>query len=427
MPTKRLGFHYYPDDRHYTEKDLAAWLPALSALGARWMTLRTTASRAVPESFVRGLLEAGITPVVQLPARLSSIRPADCSSLFEAYAHWGVRHVVIGDRPNNRAQWEPSEWGRPALVERYLDRLIPILQAQRAAGLQPVLPALEPGGDYWDTAFLSSMLAALQRRGQQSLLRDLALGMYVWSFGRPVDWGRGGSKAWPSVLPYQVSAEVQDQRGFRAFDWYAQIAQETIGRSLPMLVLGGGIGPSWDPDSESEIAELISMAQALVSADVPETLLAFNLYLLCAEPDAAEHSAALYAEAGSPRAAARALFALASQPANAPAQASAKTIAHYLLLPTNGTLGRDEWNALAEYVLVWRPVIGFSVSEASLASDVTLVGDTHAFPASVESELSDAGCVVRRVIPQSVPLPDLPSASAEAAVPSILAAGVRNG
>jgi hypothetical protein len=427
MATKRLGFHYYPDDRHYTEKDLAAWLPALSALGAKWLTLRTTASRAVPESFVRGLLDAGITPIVQLPARLGSIRPADCSSLFEAYAHWGVRHVFIGDRLNNRAQWEPSEWGRPALVERCLDRMIPILQAQRAAGLQPVLPALEPGGDYWDTAFLSSMLAALQRRGQQSLLRDLTLGMYVWSFGRPMDWGHGGAKAWPSVRPYRTSAEVQDQRGFRAFDWYEQIARETVGRSLPMLVLGGGVGPSWDPDSEGETAELISMAQALASADVPETLLAFNLYLLCAEPDAAEHTSALYADVGSPRAAARALFALASQPANAPGQAAAKTIAHYLLLPTNGTLGREEWNSLAEYVLVWRPVIGFSASEASLASEVTLVGDTHAFSASVEGELRDAGCVVRRVIPQSAPLPDMPSTSAEAAIPSILAAGAQNG
>lgn len=425
MATNRLGFHYYPDDRHYTENDLAAWLPALSALGAKWLTLRTTAARAVPESFVRGLLEAGITPVVLLPARLTTVRPAEYSSLLEAYAHWGIRHVVIGDRLNTRVQWEPSEWGRPALVERCLDRLIPILQAERSAGLHPVLPALEPGGDYWDTAFLSSMLAALHRRGQQSLLRDLTLGLYAWSLGRAADWGRGGAKAWPSVRPYQPLGEVQDQRGFRTFDWYAQIAQETVGRSLPMLVLGGGISPSWDPDSESETAELVGMAQALASADIPDTLLAFNLYLLCAEPDAAEHSAALYADASTPRTAARALFSLAAHPPDAPTKTTAKTIAHYLLLPTNGTLGREEWNALAEYVLVWRPVIGFSVSEASQASEVTLVGDGHALPASVEDELSAAGCVVRRVIPQSTPV--TPMHTASAAAPSNLAAGAPNG
>ncbi len=72
MAMNRLGFHYYPDDRHYTEKDLSAWLPALSALGAGWLTLRGSAARAVPEPFVRGLLEAGITPIISLPLRLAT-------------------------------------------------------------------------------------------------------------------------------------------------------------------------------------------------------------------------------------------------------------------------------------------------------------------------------------------------------------------
>jgi len=427
MAMNRLGFHYYPDDQHFTEKDLSAWLPALSALGAGWLTLRSSASRAVPEPFVRGLLEAGIAPIITLPLRLASIRPAELNGLLDAYAHWGVRHVVIGDRPNTRAQWEPAEWGRTALVERFLDRLIPLLQMQRAAGLQPVLPALEPGGDYWDTAFLASTLAALQRRGQQSLVRDLAIGMYAWSSGRSLDWGRGGARAWPSVRPYHTSPEAQDQRGFRAFDWYAQISEETVGRSLPMLVLGGGIGSAWDPESDSEIGDLIGMVKALTSSDVPDSLLAFNVHLLCADPDAVEHSSALYADPSAPRSAARALFAHAAQSAAESAPKTAKTISHYLLLPTNGTLGRDEWSALAEYVLVWRPVIGFSISEASLASEVTLVGDNQALPVSVEDELRDAGCVVRRVIPQATSGPSLHSSPVAAPGPSSLVAGASHG
>ncbi len=427
MAMNRLGFHYYPDDQHFTEKDLSAWLPALSALGAGWLTVRSSASRAVPEPFLRGLLEAGIAPIITLPLRLASIRPAELSGLLEAYAHWGVRHVVIGDRPNTRAQWEPAEWGRSALVERYLDRLIPFLQAQRTAGLQPVMPALEPGGDYWDTAFLASTLAALQRRGQQSLVRDLAIGMYAWSSGRSLDWGRGGARAWPSVRPYHNATDAQDQRGFRAFDWYAQIANEAVGRSLPMLVLGGGIGQAWDPESDSETGDLIGMVKALTTADVPDSLLAFNVYLLCADPEAAEHSSALYADPSSPRAAARALFAHAAQSAGEAAPKTARTISHYLLLPTNGTLGQDEWNALAEYVLVWRPVIGFSISEASLASEVTLVGDSRALPVSVEDDLRVAGCVVRRVIPQATSGPASVVSPAAAPGPSILAAGVSHG
>jgi len=427
MAMNRLGYHYYPDDRHYTEKDLVAWLPALRALGASWLTLRGSASRAIPEPFIRGLLEAGIAPIVSLPIRMTAVRPAELTGLLEAYAHWGVRHVVIGDRPNTRPQWEPAEWGRSALVERYLDRLIPLLQAQRSAGLQPVLPPLEPGGDYWDTAFLASTLTALVRRGQQPLVRDLALGIYAWTHSRPLDWGRGGPKAWPSVRPYQASTDAQDQRGFRIFDWYNQIALDSLGRSLPMIALSAGVGPSWNPESEEDGATVTSMARA-ACADVPESLLALNFYLLCADADAPEYPAGLYADPSTPRAAARALFAFVAQPASSPTLAAAKTIGHYLLLPTNGTLGREAWNSLAEYVLVWRPVIGFSVTEASLATEVTLVGDTRALPVSLENELRAAGCTVRRVIPEK---PSTPAVHPTIAVPAgshpSLIAGVSHG
>jgi hypothetical protein len=375
-------------------------VPALRALGARWIALRGSAARAVPEPFVRGLLEAGITPIISVPLRITAVRPAEISGLLEAYAHWGVRHVVIGDRPNTRRQWEPSEWGRTALVERYLDRLIPILQAERSAGLQPVLPPLEPGGDYWDTAFLASSLSALVRRGQQNLVRDLALGVYGWAFGHPLDWGRGGPKAWPAVRPYDGVDGAQDQRGFRIFDWYEQICTDALGRALPMIALAAGVGLTWNPEADEDCATVAAMAHAAGSAELPDSVIAFNLHLLCAEPEAPEYGAALYADASSPRAAARTLFAAAAQASSAPAQAAAKTIGHYLLLPTNGSLGREAWNSLAEYVLTWRPVIGFSASEASLASEVTLVGDARALPVSLENELRTAGCVVRRVIPE---------------------------
>jgi hypothetical protein len=50
-------------------------------------------------------------------------------------------------------------------------------------------------------------------------------------------------------------------------------------------------------------------------------------------------------------------------------------------------------------------VIGFSASEASLASEVTLVGDARALPLSLENELRAAGCIVRRVLPESAQAP----------------------
>jgi hypothetical protein len=252
------------------------------------------------------------------------------------------------------------------------------------------------------------------RRGQQPLVRDLALGVYAWTFGHALDWGRGGPKAWPAVRPYSGATGAEDQRGFRIFDWYEQICAETLGRALPMIALAAGIGLTWNPESEEDCATVTAMAQAATAGGLPESVIALNLHLLCAEPGSTEFGAALYADASAPRAAARALFTAAAREPASPAAASPKTMGHYLLLPTNGSVGREAWNALAEYVLVWRPVIGFSASEASLASEVTLVGDARALPVSLENELRAAGCVVRRVLPEK---PQAQRASAPATLP----------
>src|SRR5574340_797115 len=45
----RLGFHYFPDTLHYTERDLQQWLPVLLDLGASWLVIRSDATRAIPE------------------------------------------------------------------------------------------------------------------------------------------------------------------------------------------------------------------------------------------------------------------------------------------------------------------------------------------------------------------------------------------
>ena len=55
-----LGYHYYPDDLHYTENDAATWIPVLQDMGANWLVLRGSVDRAVPEYFLEELLNAGL-------------------------------------------------------------------------------------------------------------------------------------------------------------------------------------------------------------------------------------------------------------------------------------------------------------------------------------------------------------------------------
>ena len=52
----QLGFHYFPDDQHFTDQDLDTWTPILASLEARWLTLRASARRAIPENFIKGLM-----------------------------------------------------------------------------------------------------------------------------------------------------------------------------------------------------------------------------------------------------------------------------------------------------------------------------------------------------------------------------------
>ena len=244
-PISRLGFHYFPDDSHYTEKDLEEWLPTLLRLSANWLVLHANPNRLIPEPFLRGLIEAGIRPVVWIKGRVDEVASDHISPALANYGEWGVREVVVFDRPNLRSMWPSDEWARPGLVERFVDRMLPILQLQRATGMHPVFPPLEPGGDYWDTAFLETALKSMLRRGHRSLLDDLHLAIFARTFGKPLEWGYGGPEEWASSRPYNTPDGSQDQIGFRTFDWYAATTEAVMGKTLPMIVVAGGRPAPW--------------------------------------------------------------------------------------------------------------------------------------------------------------------------------------
>ncbi len=127
MQTKKAcpyGIYYSPVAGPYRQADLEAYVPILHMLGAQWLVVRSTAARAIPEGFLRGLLQAQITPVVHfavpLDTPLDEMRP-----LLRAYARWGVKHVLLFDRPNMRAAWG-SAWHQPDLPGRFLDAFTPL-------------------------------------------------------------------------------------------------------------------------------------------------------------------------------------------------------------------------------------------------------------------------------------------------------------
>lgn len=401
---RQIGFHYYPDDQHFTSADLSVWLPILRSLGARWLTLQSSPHRAVPEHFVRGLLDAGITPVIRIPVRVGTA-VEEFSDLLSLYARWGVQHVVVFDRPNLQKSWRTNEWTRIRLIERFVDFLIPVLQAQQAAGLKPIFPPLEPGGDYWDTAFLEGALASLNRRAPDQL-KHLTLSVYAWTYGRPLDWGAGGPEKWVETIPYHTPEGSQDQKGLHIFDWYSSIYRKFVSHAPPFLVAAGGsMLESAEPtyqEIEKHTQETLSITRMLQTNGLPSNLVNFSFYCLASETPAQD--SAWFKTIAEPLPVVKALRnLLQGSSKQVPIETksvppTSKPISHYVLLPRDLDAGSLwDWKAFGDFIRTAHPVIGFSADEARFAERVTLVGSVEQLPAVLEESLQAENCIVSRL------------------------------
>ncbi|MGB7116488.1 MAG: hypothetical protein WBD56_10115 [Anaerolineales bacterium] len=434
----RLGFHYFPDTVHYSEHDLQSWLPELQKLAASWITLLAPTERAIPEYFINALIDAEIEPILHFVMPING-RANDVSLrlLLRSYARWGVRYVVLGDRPNNRSSWTTNSWAQIKLVERFLDIFLPQANLALNEGLLPVFPPLEPGGDFWDTAFLRTALRSIKRRDFETLLERLVLGVYAFAVNRPVNWGSGGPARWPGARPYDTPPGVQDQLGFRIFDWYETISKEEIGSSLPILLLRAGSRPGdhqdltlpqvdevAHADKNLEIARLIANdSNVEASKDpIPDEVLACNFWLLSAAKTSEFVSHAWFQPDGEKLLVIDRLHKwLANFRDRAEARGSkeiksveklrtklersvdvggevSSLIAHYLLLPLY-SWGAAEWDLelIQPLIQEFHPTVGFSLSEACLASHVTVVGSEEVISEEALQMLREAGCTVDRL------------------------------
>jgi hypothetical protein len=407
----RLGFHYYPDSLHYREKDKNLLLPRMRNLGASWITLRSHWERAIPEPFIRALLDNDITPIVHIPMLVKPFSDLhNLRVLFRAYANWGIKYLVLFDRPNQKKMWGASIWSQRDLVERFLDFYLPAAEASHQEGLIPVFPPLEPGGDYWDTVFLQSALQGIVRRGNFEFIGSLSLGAYGWTFGRDIFWGKGGPLQWPEPRPYFTPHNSQDQLGFFLFDWYLGIARSIMGHEPPIYVLASGCRKEDIPKGERckadhrlheqtniQLYNLIQKSQQ-VKHIFPESLKACNLWLLSASGDDPEKEVAWFPE-GKP--ANPIVELVAKQTLQHQASKSASNfspIGHYLLIPEISWAAKDWLYQLAKPVidsrnLQWGP----SLDNALNARRVTIVGDSRWLSEEYFTLFSSAGCVIEEI------------------------------
>jgi len=393
---KKLGFHYFQDTKHYRQQDIQTWIPRLQALGTSWLTLVAPLTHAIPEAFLQGLKKAGIKPLLHFPLLFDQIpSKEDIRLLFKTYASRGVKHVILFEKPNTRSRWGTISWAKTNLVERFLDLYIPLAEEALKAGLVPVFPPLEQGGDYWDTTFLWTALEDIHRRGHSQLLDSLVLSVDANANGHPLNWGEGGPERWPEARPYFTPPGAQDQRGFRIVDWYSAISQSVLGKTIPIFMLHLG-GDGDDKQRDKNIITLLNDKFLEGQEPLPPEVMAGMFWLLTTDAESEFLPQAWY----KPKSKTHSIFEDLRQTTLGPEPKEKQEIclSHYLLLPTyDGNVTDWHLEVTRGFVKNHQPTIGFSLAEATHAQRVTVIGGESGFSDAELSKLRTQGCLVRRI------------------------------
>jgi hypothetical protein len=417
------------DTLHYRQEDLKIWLPVLKDLRIGWIVLKSEKNRAIPEDFLKSLLKEGITPIIEfnLPLR-SNIGTRDLKILLQVYAKWGVKYCVFFDRPNQKDSWTDNNWAQNDLVDRFLDQYIPLAKFALDEGLLPVFPPLEPGGNYWDTAFLRSCIKSLVRREQNQILEDLVLSAYAYTHRHDLNWGKGGPELWPQSKPYITPQGSQDQKGFRIFDWYEAISNALLQKEVPIILFASGLAnnPDQTKTTNEEIKKnwfnqklislLIHTQQSIdleneVSIDpVPPTVLACNFWLLASEKGQSEAQHAWYVGTTHQNPYIKEMIETLKQEQKQVQTAFEKQnksrrsdpkqclIKHYVLLPDQ-EYGISDWDfdQIKPLINKSRVTVGFSIDEAILSKKVTLLSDQNYYSNETIRILKKFGCEIEQL------------------------------
>jgi len=421
LMNNRIGFHYFTDTDHYKSTDLTLWLNEFQQMKISWLVLQSPITHGIPEEFIKGLIKNGVTPIIHFDFPIySSVKPDDIKVILSAYARWGIKYVIFYNSPNLKRSWAEGTWSQSDLVDRFLDRYIPLAELAMSFGLIPVFPPLQPGGDYWDTTFLKKTFLLLQQRKAIALISGINIAVSAQTFNKPLDWGMGGEAVWPASKPYSnlEAEDSQDQMGMHTWKWYTDIIQSVTSTTPKIFlfwygasnVLEGGL-----LDSSLSIEKLIDMAQMDPSTSDPEmeglifdeNVIACNLWILnSSAEESSDNSTDLLKAINHSDQAINTIknhqVKYASQNSIQNDYQVARKVAdwvyaidHYLLLP------RYDWG-IPEYLFdrvrpiirQFMPTIGFSLSEASLARKVTIWNENNAFSEKDILFLKQAGCEV---------------------------------
>ena len=437
--SKKLGFHYYKDAGHFDDPSLDYWLPKLQAAGTSWLVVYAPENSEIPENFIQRLRDVRIEPIVVLNYSISEPPSIQIFQQRMAYFHSvGIHMVQFFNRPNMRSSWNAEDWIKPGLVSRFVRRYADYATACVREKVIPLFPMLEPGGDYWDLAFLQSSIKQIRKEFSDSLLSNLVFTASAGLNRHPLSWNEGGPSAYPPAAPY--SDGQVDHRGFYLFRWYEEILKKEFGKSVPLLLMNAGL---WDPstgifdvvtkESKQQYLNILNLLQDVtVRPDnaIPSYILSCCVYKL---PTAESLSASVPAAAGS---VSENLFGKdlkngsaeglpfhkkipeAFRSFNSKFVGSIKQIGtniattykyaarlfqggrlkEYFLLPeVNSLFTEEQLNTIRQYIKMHKCSSGNDLNEALASKNVIMIDDQALYPAYMLRQLQDRGCAVHTV------------------------------
>ena len=294
------------------------------------------------------------------------------------------------------------------MVDRFLDRFIPLANHAVRIGIRPVLPPMQPGGNYWDTAFIELVLKGLKRRKLDTILESLILSSYGYNFNKPLSWGKGGPERWSASKPYLTPDGQEDQLGFQNFEWIQAYAKRQIGEELPVMILdAGNLGSNSIENQDDTTIETIQIIhQTLIDEyscsddnlnnkpEFNDSVFGcfFDLDTLKSKIDAPLTYDLLERIFNSQK---KGII-----PADSKAENS-KVITNYLLLPLYKSGVSDAvLSRVRPIIKKYLPTIGFSIAEAKMAKKVMVYPDPTIFTDEQINQLRAEGCSVE-ILPDS--------------------------
>jgi hypothetical protein len=404
----KIGFSYFSSPNDLINQHLKTWLTCLREVGASQVIFKAGFDKAVPEDVFLGAQENDLQTIVHFTSELPLARKFnDVAFLMDIYARWGVRAVILGDKPNSKAAWPTSGWQYENLIDHFLDRFIPLANYAVRAGLTPVFPPLQPGGDYWDTAFIEPVLIGLKRRKLETILEHMMLSSYGYTFDKDLSWGKGGPERWSISKPYLTPEGQQDQLGFNNYEWVQAQTERAIGRKIPIMILDAGkSGFEDEPYPSSKALETIQSI-LLACRGKGQTdersygLLSVNnsgLEVCNFDLDTIEQAFEGFLSGDVFQ-----QFFGEKNDEEVINQRKEKQIVfpHYLLLPVHKSGIPDVvLNKVRPFIKKFQPTVGFSLEEAAFARKVSVFPDPLIFTDEQLNALRLAGCLVE-ILPES--------------------------